>query len=111
MNGNEWERIKSHSNILQIVRNALSINLESIPHKCSHCWYLKALEEASVTDNEIKKLPLKIVIIPTKIEKQDLFSNTFTRLKTDETYRVTLHLKTLKLSVNAPHLKWGQFIM
>ena len=72
----EWERITSDSNILEIVRNGLSINFEYIPHKHSPHQYKRAHEEASVIDNEIKRIFLKRAIIPTTLEKQDSFSKT-----------------------------------
>ena len=72
----EWERITSDSKILEIVRNGLSINFEYIPHKYSPHQHKRAHDEASVTDNEIKRILLKRVIIPTTIEKQDSFSKT-----------------------------------
>ena len=103
---NEWKRIISVSKTLEIVRNGLSINFEYIPHKDSPHRYARALEEASVINNEIKKLLLKGVIIPTSIiEKQDFFSNIFLRPKTDGTYRMILNVKALNFSVKAPHFK------
>lgn len=72
----EWERITSDSKILELVRNGLSINFEYIPHKYSPHQYKRAHEEASVIDNEIKRILLKRVITPTTLEKQDSFLKT-----------------------------------
>ena len=90
---------------MEIERNGLSINFEYIPHKCSPHRYPRTLEEASAINNEVKKLLLKGVIIPTSIEKQNFFSNIFVRPKTDGTYRMILNLKALNFSVNAAHFK------
>ena len=81
------------------------MNFEYIPHKCSPHRYPRAPEEASVINNEIKKLLLKGVIIPTSIEKQDFFSNIFVIPKTDGTYWMILNLKALNFLLNVPHFK------
>ena len=101
----EWERIRSDSKVLETVRNGLSIHFEYIPHKFSPHRYPRALEKASVICNEIKKLLLKRVIIPTTIGKKDFFSNIFVRLKTERIYQMILNLKAPNLSVDAPQFK------
>ena len=100
-----WKKITSDKNILDIVRNGLKLEFKNEPPEKDAFEYPRPKQEWEIIDKEIKKLLKKKVVEPCQPEEGEYYSNLFTAEKIDGTYRTILNLKFLNKECDKMHFK------
>ena len=100
-----WRSITSEKYILNIVQNGLVLSFDKDQPSKAPFEFPRTKAETDVPETEVEKLLKKGVIIPTKIQPDDYFSNLFTRQKKDGSYRTILNLKYLNEEWYTQHFK------
>ena len=101
----KWRSYTSDKNILDIVDNGLSIKFVGEPPEHTPFEYPRGKKEFDIIEAEITKLLSKGVIEHTTPEDGEYFSNLFTTLKKDGSYRTILNLKSLNKECDKIHFK------
>ena len=102
-----WKKFTSDTNILDTVENGLKLAFcnDYLPEK-GPFEYKRQAREKIIIDDEIQKLLSKQVVERTTMgEEGEYFSNLFTALKKDGTYRTILNLKFLNKECRKDHFK------
>ena len=102
-----WRGYTSDQNILDIVKHGLRLAFSNgEPPVKGPFEYQRQSKERIIIDDEIQKLLTKQVIEHTVTgEEGEYFSNLFTALKKDGTYRTILNLKFLNKECRKDHFK------
>lgn len=106
----EWEKITSDKNILEIVKNCEIEFIDNIaPTKCEIYEPRFNAIESEVMDQEIKNLLNMGAIVEASHETYQFLSSIFVRPKKSGEYRVILNLKNLNEYVVYHHFKMDTF--
>ena len=100
-----WRAFTSDKYILDIVENGLKLNFTADAPSKVPFEYKRSQNETRVIDEEVFKLLSKEVISASCVNNGDYFSNLFTRLKKDGSYRTILNLKFLNEECETHHFK------
>ena len=101
----DWKKITSDKNILDIVQYGLELNFIDDPPEKSPFEYPRSQRECRIMDDEVSYMLKKEIIERCCSEKGEYFSNLFTAPKKDGTYRTILNLKFLNKECNTAHFK------
>ena len=106
---NEWKKITSDSEILQMVKGAKIDFMQTEEQEFSNlsCTRLSDFspQECEIIDSEVQKLISKQVISLCKHADGEVISPIFTRQKKDGTHRMILNLSRLNSTVSYYHFK------
>ena len=101
-----WKKLTSDSNILEIIKSGLKLNFSGVPPENSPFEYPRKGDERKIINVEVQRLLTKEVIeLSTTQEKGEYFSNLFTAPKKDGTHRTILNLKFLNKECDTSHFK------
>ena len=100
-----WRKLTSDKHILDIIKKGLKLEFSNKPPEKEPFEYPRGQVEHDIIDEEISQLLNKGVIEYCESEEGEYFSNLFTTLKKDGTYRTILNLKSLNKECDKAHFK------
>ena len=100
-----WKKLTSDKFTIHTVLHGLKLKFYDTPVGSQIHEYKRSKAEAEIIDKEVNLLLQKKVIQMSSHEKGEHFSNLFTRVKSDGSYRMILNLKKLNANCSTHHFK------